>query len=55
MSALKGLYYVGIFRTILVGAGVVGGDWEKDDYINKKMLFIIEPVVESLLQVGNEF
>ena len=41
-------------RSILIGAGFVRGDWEKEDKTNKKMLYIIEPVVESLLQVGDE-
>ena len=42
-------------RVILIGVGVVRGNWEKEDKTNKKMLYIIEPVVESLLQVGVEF
>ena len=40
-----------LFRTILIGCGVVRGDWQKDHNNNKKKLYIIEPVVESLLQV----
>ena len=38
-------------RTLLIGVGIIGGDWEKDNSSNKKVLYIIEPVVESLLQV----
>ena len=50
--ALVGLYpqYRAV-RTILMGVGVVVGDWEDDHANNKKILYIIEPVVESLLQV----
>ena len=47
-SARQHLY---LFRTILIGCGAVGGDWKKDHKNNKKKLYIIEPVVESLLQV----
>ena len=50
--AMVGLYpqYRAV-RTILIGVGVVGGDWQDDHANNKKNLYIIEPVVESLLQV----
>ena len=38
-------------RTILLGVGVLGRDWEEEHKKNKMKLYIIEPVVESLLQV----
>ena len=41
-----------LLRTLLMGTGLVAGDWEADHQQNKKMLYIIEPVVESLLQVA---
>ena len=36
----------------MIGRGLVRGDWRKDHKNNKKMLYVIEPVVESLLQVS---
>ena len=41
-----------LLRTLLMGTGLVAGEWEADHQQNKKMLYIIEPVVESLLQVA---
>ena len=38
-------------RTILIGCGKLSGDWQADDAKNKTCLYIIEPLVESLLQV----
>ena len=35
----------------MMGLGLLDGDWEKDQMNNKKTLYKIEPVVESLLQV----
>ena len=37
-----------------MGFGLLEGDWEADHKRNKKILYIIEPVVESLAQVGVE-
>ena len=34
-----------------MGFGLLEGDWEADHKRNKKILYIIEPVVESLAQV----
>ena len=34
-----------------MGCGLLEGAWEEDHNKNKKMLYIIEPVIESLLQV----
>ena len=55
----KGLYNLNkkkhcdiLLRTLLMGTGLVAGEWEADHQQNKKMLYIIEPVVESLLQVA---
>ena len=40
------------YRTIFLG--VTGlGNWETDLSMNKKKLFIIEPVVEGILQVSS--
>ena len=38
-------------RTIMMGLGLIDGDWKEDQKYNKKILYKIEPVVESLLQV----
>jgi len=40
------------FRTILMGWGFVQGDWETEHKFNSRKLYIIEPLVESLLQVS---
>ena len=41
-------------RTVCILLGLVAGDWRKEDKINKQKLFVIEPVVESLVQVRNK-
>ena len=38
-----------------MGCGLLEGQWEEDHNNNKKMLYIIEPVIESLLQVLNYY
>ena len=38
-------------RTILIFLGLVSGDWRREDKENKLTVFLIEPLVESLLQV----
>ena len=44
-----------IYRTVLLGFGFLDGDWKTDHDRNKKLLYIIEPVVESLVQVKESF
>ena len=39
------------FKTVLIGRGWISGDWEKEHRYNKRNLCVIEPLVESLLQV----
>ena len=38
-------------RCIFLGFGWIRGDWKKEDKTNRRKVYIIEPVVESLLQV----
>ena len=38
-------------KTVLIGRGWVRGDWEQEHQTNMKTLYVIEPVIESLLQV----
>ena len=38
-----------------MGFGFLDGDWKTDHDRNKKLLYIIEPVVESLVQVKESF
>ena len=40
-------------RTIFILLGLATGDWRKENKINRQRVFLIEPVVESLLQVGH--
>ena len=52
LVALVGCYpQYRTIRSILCGFGWISGDWKKEDLINKRKVYIIEPVVESLLQV----
>ena len=48
---MTGIFLASLVRTILLGVGLVAGDWVAEHEKNKKQLYIIEPVVESLLQV----
>ena len=41
-------------RTVSILLGLVSGDWRREDNINKQKVFVIEPVVESLLQVRHQ-
>ena len=38
----------------MMGLGLINGDWQEDQKYNKKILYKIEPVVESLLQVRQD-
>ena len=38
-------------RTILIFLGLVSEDWRREDKENKLTVFLIEPLVESFLQV----
>ena len=38
-------------RTVLMGKGWIEGDWEREHKYNNRNLYVIEPLVESLLQV----
>ena len=52
LAALAGLYpQYRTVRTVLMGWGVIEGDWEEDHKYNNRNLYVIEPLVESLLQV----
>jgi hypothetical protein len=52
MIALIGCYpQYRTIRCIFLGFGWISGDWKKEDKINRRKVYIIEPVVESLLQV----
>ena len=48
---MTGIFLTPLVRTILLGVGLVAGDWVSEHEKNRKQLYIIEPVVESLLQV----
>ena len=52
LLAIMGIYpqYRSV-RTILIGWGFIRGDWEAEHKFNSRKLYIIEPLVESLLQV----
>ena len=52
LLAVVGLYpqYKAV-KTVLVGRGWMEGNWEEDHQMNQKTLYIIEPVIEALLQV----
>ena len=55
LLALLGVYpQYNAIKTVLMGRGLVRGDWEKEHEINQKTLYVIEPVIESLLQVPNQ-
>ena len=52
LAALVGLYpQYRALRTVLMGWGWIKGDWEVDHKYNNRNLYVIEPLVESLLQV----
>ena len=52
LAALVGLYpQCRAMRTVLMGWGWIQGDWEVDHKYNNRNLYVIEPLVESLLQV----
>ena len=38
-------------KTIMIGLGWLKGDWEKEHHFNRQKIYIIEPIMESLLQV----
>ena len=40
-------------KTVLIGRGWISGNWEQEHKDNQKTLYIIEPVIEALLQVTN--
>ena len=40
-------------KTVLIGRGWISGNWEQEHQDNQKTLYIIEPVIEALLQVLN--
>ena len=48
---LLGIYpqYTAI-KTLLIGVGVIKGDWKSSHEKYKKQVYLLEPVVESLLQ-----
>ena len=41
-------------RTVLMGRGWIRGDWEQEHMNDKKKLYAIEPVIESLIQVNGK-
>ena len=52
LAALVGLYpQYRALRTVLMGRGWIRGNWEVDHKYNNRNLYVIEPLVESLLQV----
>ena len=52
LTALVGLYpQFRALRTVLMGRGWIQGNWEVDHKYNNRNLYVIEPLVESLLQV----
>ena len=52
LAALVGLYpQYRALRTVLMGWGWIKGNWEVDHKYNNRNLYVIEPLVESLLQV----
>ena len=52
LLALCGLYpqYRAV-KTVLIGRGWLPGDWETEHKYNNRNIYVIEPLVESLLQV----
>ena len=53
LTALVGLYpQYRALRTVLMGRGWIRGNWEVDHKYNNRNLYVIEPLVESLLQVA---
>ena len=42
-------------KTIGMGVGWVRGDWEQEHRLNRLKIFVIEPIMESLLQVSQVF
>ena len=53
LTALVGLYpQFRALRTVLMGRGWIRGNWEVDHKYNNRNLYVIEPLVESLLQVA---
>ena len=54
LTALVGLYpQYRALRTVLMGRGWIRGNWEVDHKYNNRNLYVIEPLVESLLQVAS--
>ena len=53
LALLGGYPQYNPIKTVLMGSGWIYGDWEKEHEINQKTLYVIEPVIESLLQVTN--
>ena len=52
LLAIFGLYpQYRCFKTVLIGRGWISGDWEKEHRYNSRNLYVIEPLVESTLQV----
>ena len=50
--SLIGLYpQYRAMKTILIGLGWVSGDWEEEHRVNRVKIYVIEPIMESLLQV----
>ena len=40
-------------QTVIIGMGCMSGNWEQEHIYNQKTLYIIEPVIEALIQVLN--
>ena len=53
LLSLLGVYpQYSAVKTVLIGRGWMGGNWEQEHETNMKTLYVIEPVIESLLQVN---
>ena len=56
LAALVGLYpQYRAMRTVLIGRGWIKGNWEVEHKYNNRNLYVIEPLVESLLQVYSSY
>ena len=51
--SLIGLYpQYRALKTICIGLGWYTGDWEEEHSLNRVKIYVIEPVMESLLQAS---
>ena len=53
LLSLFGLYpQYRALKTIFIGIGWLKGDWEEEHNTNRVQIYVIEPIMESLLQVS---